>query len=750
MDEKVFQKRIKKITISVLVIITVLLAGVAVTAFVFDRLRADTVYSQIREEAEEYRMNVLRGLNSDLELLRTLAGMLDNGAAQDEGTADLTCEAADQDRFVTIEYYTRSGDGTLFRRSEGMDEEVSAQSLGDGFVSMLENAFDGEDAVSDTYYDETLGMNTYAYAVPVWDKDAVVGVLTAESGMETISDILEDVTMLSGQGHVHLIRLDGSFLIPFYRENNEIISSLYEIDDMDEGIRTGISSVIAGEQTGEGPFYYEGKDYSVYLESLNLNGWYLLCVNSMQGINASLYQMVVLMKVMAGVSLLVIGLLFFYGYRLIRMYDRELFLAACHDPLTGAYNLDKFTRMLARVLEHSGDGAVMALNIRKFKFINEIFGMEQGNRILCFIKKVVERHLAAEEFCCRDTADFFYVYLQGNSSSLLRQRAEEMIEEAVQMICGHDVGYQVQMYCGVTMISKADKETAGDIMTHTMFALAKAKETPSARIWFYDSEVHKQEQLENYLDSHMNQALLDGEFRLFLQPKMNLRNHSLGGAEALVRWVTGNGDTILPDQFVPIFERNGFCTRLDMYMTERVCIQIREWLDREIEPIPISINHSKLMFYEPDYIQKLNDLISLYRIPANLITLEILEGMAIGNIQEINNKILLLRKIGFRMSMDDFGSGYSSLNVLGNLTIDELKLDKRFLMEASDLYGERQRVVMEQIVELSKRLRISTVAEGVESAGQETYVQSLGCDFGQGYYYSRPLEAEEFNKRYIG
>ena len=180
------------------------------------------------------------------------------------------------------------------------------------------------------------------------------------------------------------------------------------------------------------------------------------------------------------------------------------------------------------------------------------------------------------------------------------------------MIYGHDGGYQIQMYCGVTMISKAEKAASGDIMTHTMFALAKAKETPPDRIWFYDSEVHKQEQLENYIESHMNQALTDGEFKLFLQPKM-----------------------------------------------------------------------------------------------------------------------------------------YSSLNVLGKLNIDELKLDKGFLTEASDLRGERQRAVMEQIVELSKRLRISTVAEGVEFAEHEAYVRTLGCDFGQGYYYSRPLEAEEFNKKYM-
>ena len=236
---------------------------------------------------------------------------------------------------------------------------------------------------------------------------------------------------------------------------------------------------------------------------------------------------------------------------------------------------------------------------------------------------------------------------------------------------------------------------------------------------------------------------------MFLQPKINLKTGKLGGAEALVRWLKKDGDMIYPNQFIPLFESNGFCARLDMYMVEQVCRRIRKWIDEGIEPIPISVNQSKLLFYEEDYVESLCRLIEKYRIPARLITLEILEGLAIGNVEELNNRISSLQEKGFRISMDDFGSGYSSFNTLGKLKIDELKLDRVFLIEITNEKENRQRIIMEQVVDLTKRLKISTVVEGVETRENEVLIQSFGCDYGQGYYYSRPVSADEFEEKFL-
>ena len=174
-------------------------------------------------------------------------------------------------------------------------------------------------------------------------------------------------------------------------------------------------------------------------------------------------------------------------------------------------------------------------------------------------------------------------------------------------------------------------------------------------------------------------------------------------------------------------------------------------MDQGSDPVPLSVNQSKLLFYESDYTDKLKALLEKYQIPARLITLEILEGLAMENIEELNEKIVRLKEIGFQISMDDFGSGYSSLNTLASLKIDELKIDRGFLLRLQDAKEDyrRQVIIMDEVVKLTKKLKIRTVVEGVETEENEKLVQKLDCDYGQGYYYGRPVSAEEFTEKYI-
>ena len=164
----------------------------------------------------------------------------------------------------------------------------------------------------------------------------------------------------------------------------------------------------------------------------------------------------------------------------------------------------------------------------------------------------------------------------------------------------------------------------------------------------------------------------------------------------MVRWKKEDGRMIFPDQFIPLFENNGFCTVLDLYMVEQACRQIRSWMERGITPVPISVNQSKLLFYEPEYVQKLVDLTDRYQISPKMIILEILEGMALENVEELNKKVALLQEKGFRVSLDDFGSGYSSLNTLARLHINELKLDRGFLMNMSLEDQERGTLIIKK------------------------------------------------------
>ena len=234
-----------------------------------------------------------------------------------------------------------------------------------------------------------------------------------------------------------------------------------------------------------------------------------------------------------------------------------------------------------------------------------------------------------------------------------------------------------------------------------------------------------------------------------MQPRIKLADNSLSGAEALARWTRNDNTMIYSGSFIPLFEKNGFCSELDMYMFEKVCQQLRQWIDAGYEPVPISINQSKLTFYKSDYVEGLCAILEKYQVPASLIIIEILESMSIDNVEELNRHLDQLKAIGFQISMDDFGSGYSSLNTLARLRIDEVKLDREFLMEAAGTSGKNIRLIIEQIVQLSKKLSISTVIEGVETESDDRFIKKIGCDNGQGYFYSRPIPADVFTREIL-
>ena len=287
-------------------------------------------------------------------------------------------------------------------------------------------------------------------------------------------------------------------------------------------------------------------------------------------------------------------------------------------------------------------------------------------------------------------------------------------------------------------------------MSHVMLALSYAKQSQQSTVAFYDSKTHDKETLHNYIENRMEWALEHNEFQMFLQPKMDLYKNTICGAEALVRWIVADGSqTIFPDQFIPIFEQNGFCMKLDFYMIEQACKQIRAWIDAGYSPIPISVNQTKLLLYQDDYVERLCTITRQYNIPNKYITLEILEGLALENPEKVSVCINQLHSHGFSISMDDFGTGYASITTLSQLQIDELKLDRSFLMQVDQNTDQNRRKILGVVIEVAKRLNISTVAEGIETKAHTQLMRDMNCNYGQGYFYSRPIPANEFTDRFL-
>ena len=746
----------KKLRVAVFQVSFVFIILVVCGGMLFSHLRDiqdAAVRDQVIAEAEEYKSRIHKQIQSDFQILSTLSAFIENPA--DEADWSLMVQrlrAANQSNaFLSMAFYDRDLRGIICTPDRDPLMNATLAELNAEAQNAVRLALAGTPSVSKLFESTISQQRVFAYSVPFYVGDEIVGVLSATDHIDIFSDILSGNTVLGGGGYIHLIGSDGSFLV---RSPNTIVqtnpATIYDGPYLSDSSEKEVREAMQQQERIFSSFAYEGTSYPFLLEPVGMNGWYLFCANTGEGLGSAAGDSNLIIGGMFGIVLLLVIFLMLRGYRLLQNYNMGLQRLAYYDSLTGAENMTHFQQRLVEVLGIAG-GSVAALNIRQFPFITEIFGKQQANRLLCQIKEIIDRHLQKSEFVCRESGDAFYLFLADTEPDILRARLNALIDDLDHNTEINKIHYQLAFYCGVVSapVGSDPQATADHLLTSVLFALDQAKGGHTSTIWFFDTELHKKEELENYIESHMNQALLDGEFKLFLQPKKDLHSGMLVGSEALVRWTTASGKMIYPNQFIPLFERNGFCVKLDLYMVEQACRQIRSWIDWGIDPVPISVNQSKPLFFEPNYVQTLKALIQKYGVPAQFITLEILEGLALENVDALNEKIVQLQSEGFRISLDDFGSGFSSLNTLSRLKIDELKLDREFLLNISSQEQTRVRLIMKEIIQIARLLSISTVAEGIETVDDERLVREIGCDCGQGYLYSRPVCAADFDQAFM-
>ncbi len=751
MDEKEMQKGLRKILIfTICVGIGLVVAGLGFLQIFLEAFHEET-HERVEEEAVSYGKRIEKQVSQNFQMLNTFASVIGDASLYDSDmVVDVLTEACEEIFFVSMGFFDLDEQGIIAVENQATDRNVSLADIQKEGQEIVNLALTGEAAVSGIFVGAYSHEQIFMFGVPVYNRDQeITGALIASDLVEAFSEIVDGEKIMDGNAYIHLIHSDGQFIIrsshtAVEEEKPTIFEEPYLRGEDLERVKTQMQQ---GEKTLF-EFRHDGMSYHALLEPVGLNNWYVLCINSIQNSNQRIYKISQLFLAFFVLMVLLVIYILSQGYRIMRRTNQKLMDLAYLDPLTGIYNLHRFRELVRERIEQHPDYAIAILNVRKFKFVNEIFGKEQADRLLVFIANVLQNGIHEHEYVCRDSADSFYICMDGTDRDQIEARLLDMIEEIVHAPNPlKNDEYRLKVHCGVAV--SGDDTSIQKIMTRAMFALVKAKENYQESIWFFDFQLHENEKMDNYVERHMHEALEKENFRLYLQPKINLKDHALSGAEALVRWIEDDGKMIFPNQFIPLFEENGFCAQLDLYMVRKVCRLLREWMDAGYTPIPVSINQSKLVFYENRYIEKLCAILDEYRIPADLITLEILEEMAIENIEELNEKLNDLRKIGFKISMDDFGSGYSSLNILGKISIDELKLDRGFLMDINDSKNGNAYLILEEIVQLSKKMSVITVVEGVETAEDDALVERVGCDYGQGYYYSRPVSAEDFTKKFI-
>lgn len=425
----------------------------------------------------------------------------------------------------------------------------------------------------------------------------------------------------------------------------------------------------------------------------------------------------------------------------------ELTMLAYNDELTGGNNLNRFKQLATAALGERGEENyyLVRLDVDGFKLVNDMFGFEDGNIVLCNINHCISTLLLPGEFSARISNDDFILLLQRDSDQEVLDLGKRFADSFDLLHRQNGRSYGVTFSFGVYRVPLGRNDIVTSIDRCTM-AHKTAKQHHSGRRYaFYNTEIRNQALKVKSIEDRMQAALEDGEFIIYLQPKFDLRTQQIKGAEALIRWIDPqDGHIIPPIEFIPIFERNGFVAQIDLFVLEEVCKLQREWIDAGLSIVPISVNQSKILLFDKDYISKICTVVDRYSLPHNIIELEILETLIHYNIDALCNTVAALKALDFLVSIDDFGSGYSSLNMLKDIHADVLKIDKEFLNSSED--NTRSEVVLSNIIHMARELQMSVVTEGVETEKQAEMLRGLSCDAAQGYLFARPMPVEDYRR----
>lgn len=419
--------------------------------------------------------------------------------------------------------------------------------------------------------------------------------------------------------------------------------------------------------------------------------------------------------------------------------NRRLYNLAYIDKVTLLGNKTYFMEKGLEKIKEDGKKYVLYLDIDNFKAINKRYTHKVGDEILKGISNKLTEILGKKQVITRLADDFFACVILYDED--IKKLAKKISEELTN-INVNERDIQIKTSLGVYEI-KDKEEDIVLALDKAIYAHDIIKGNYLKRYYIYDENLENIIQHEASVQAEMEGALKNEEFKVYYQPKVSAKNEKVVGAEALVRWEK-NGKMIPPDSFIPIFEKNMFIIKLDLYVFEKVCQDIVEWKNKyDFVPI-ISINISKEHFLNEDFIDEYCNIVNKYDLDITKIDLEITESATVDKNIDIIKILNKIKQKGFMISLDDFGTGYSCLNIIQDMPIDVMKIDKAFIRKA-DLTRQKPNLI-EDILFIAKHIGVKTVAEGAETKEQVEFLNMLGCDIIQGYYYSKPINKKDFEE----
>ncbi len=601
------------------------------------------------------------------------------------------------------------------------------------------NALEGETVTSEPYVSDFSGNMVVAVAVPIYFEGYVQGIIVAEYNTEQLSMLLSSV--VSDQGQSLIVNSDGEILLStgtqtesFFPYSNTEFSGATSADTVVNDLKNATNNMVT--------YSVQKEEYFAIYAPLNVNLWSIVYIVPEAVVGERVDEVFIHILFVSIIIILIFLLLI--AYILVSRHKdmKKIEKAAYYDELTGIRNLVKFKIDVKEVLKNNKDKRYYMVkgDIVNFKAINELYDFNVGNEVLKTIAKVGNEIKVFNFIQARINGDEFIMFAESGFFEDMDKTSEMYESRFKELLCCAE-GHQFSFRLGRYLIKKGDLDIDG-MVNDANLAHSYAKTMGGKLIWDYDEAFKEHILKATEITNRMKGALNREEFRVYLQPKFRVRDKKIISAEALVRWIDDEGNITYPNEFISLFERNGFIIELDRYMLEKVCQMISDWLSSGKTCVPISINLSRNNLANSNLSNDIEEVADRFNVPHELIEIELTETGFVDNDNKVKALLEQLKEKGFLVSIDDFGSGQSSLGLLKEFRADTLKLDRSFFVDHTD--DIRGKLVVDGVVKIAENLEMFTVAEGIEDEEQHNFLKQIECNAAQGFFYARPMPIYEF------
>lgn len=687
-------------------------------------------------------------IRNDVNTVKNFAACASNYKTTDENLVikmikDLENSCSTIDAFIIAD---ENGDVIT---SKNISKNISAREY-------YKRAMNGEVYISKAIYSEPDEKMVNAIAAPIYgDYKRIVGMVAGICDTRSYNNLIDmsfggkendsNGYVLNSDGEVIM---SGENALGDYVPMGDLFFSSDILAGVEESVRNSVKDNFAKVGgTGIVKSVCKGEKYVAYYSGMSGfdNLHYLLIFkenvvaaeqNHYTMMNILMYAFFVLILIIVITAYIVIVRV---SFRRLTKANEEVSRIAYTDSITGYSTWDKFVLDAKSLLRHEYRRyALVSFDIDKFKAINDMYGHEEGNRVLKLIADTVNRNLQDGETFSRINSDNYYILMLYSSDSDTARRIGSLIQA---------IEYEITEFVPVLSFGIyriTDKSVSirrmGDLAD---IAKRTVKYGDASAYTFYSESMLEKMREEKRIENEMQTALDMHEFCVFYQPKVSLDGKvNLTGAEALVRWIK-DGTVISPGKFIPLFEKNRFIVKLDYYIMDQVCQKIKQW-ESYYPHLLISVNMSRAHLRDPQFVEKLNDICLSHGVSTSSIEIEITESAAYGSLDVLTAVFKQLRDYGFHISIDDFGSGYSSLNMLKDLPADVLKIDRAFLAESNS--NKRANDILGYVIRMAGSLGMHTICEGIETDEQAKLLGGLGCEMAQGFYFAKPMPSDSFEE----